>query len=323
MKKTRSFIPYAVLAALTIFLCWLFVGRHGVFGSQVDWMAQHSVFPDYFRQQFYDTGKLIPEFAPNIGGGQNIYNFAYYGLFSPLILPSYLLPFVKMSTYIMAVSVLALAASVLLLYKWLNTHSFSGEICFCVSMLFLLAGPMIFQSYRQIMFVDYMPFLILALFGMDAFFEKGHTGLFTVSVFLMIMTSFYYSIGGMLVLFIYGLSALPETEHKLISLLRLGLSGVSAILTSGFLVFPSLSAILVRSGNSAGIDWKSLFLPHISPWTYIYSGYGIGLSLAILPILIYEIFCGKRREQIMTVLCLAVFTIPVFMAYEWGTLYTK
>ena len=62
---------------------------------------QHSVIPDYFRQQFYDTGKLIPEFAPNLGGGQNIYNFAYYGLLSLLILSSYLLPFIRMEDYLM------------------------------------------------------------------------------------------------------------------------------------------------------------------------------------------------------------------------------
>ena len=57
-----------------------------VFGANVDWISQHSVLPEYFRQQFYDTGQLFPEFAANIGGGQNIYNFSYYGLYSPLIL---------------------------------------------------------------------------------------------------------------------------------------------------------------------------------------------------------------------------------------------
>ena len=63
---------------------------------------------------FYDTGQLFPEFAANIGGGQNIYNFSYYGLYSPLILPSYFLPFLKMSDYMIAVSLLCLLADVLL-----------------------------------------------------------------------------------------------------------------------------------------------------------------------------------------------------------------
>lgn len=114
MDKAKRYIPYLLLTALTLFFCRMFVGRYGIFGAKVDWFSQHSVLPDYFRQQFYATGKLFPEFAANLGGGQNIYHFAYYGLYSPLILPSYLLPFVKMSDYIMAVSVTGLTASVLL-----------------------------------------------------------------------------------------------------------------------------------------------------------------------------------------------------------------
>ena len=108
-----------LLILFTLFFCWLFCGRYGVFGSKVDWISQHSVFPDYFRQQFYDTGDFFPEFAAGIGGGQNIYNFAYYGLYSPVFLLSYLLPFVKMSDYLIAASFTCLASAVVLLYFWL------------------------------------------------------------------------------------------------------------------------------------------------------------------------------------------------------------
>ena len=109
-----------------------------VFGANVDWISQHSVLPEYFRQQFYDTGQLFPEFAANIGGGQNIYNFSYYGLYSPLILPSYFLPFLKMSDYMIAVSLLCLLADVLLFFKLLRQNDVSkGNACL-TSLLFLL-----------------------------------------------------------------------------------------------------------------------------------------------------------------------------------------
>lgn len=96
-ENIRAALPFLFLSALTVFVCWYFAGRHGMFASKVDWISQHSVFPEYFRQQFYDTGTLFPEFAPGIGGGQNLYHFSYYGLYSPIVLASYLLPFVKMS----------------------------------------------------------------------------------------------------------------------------------------------------------------------------------------------------------------------------------
>ena len=61
-KKYTSYkkcIPYLILAGFTFFFCWWFVGRHGIFGAKVDWLSQHSVLPDYFRQQFYATGRYF------------------------------------------------------------------------------------------------------------------------------------------------------------------------------------------------------------------------------------------------------------------------
>ena len=62
--KLPVLLPYIFLGVLTLCACWLFAGRYGVFGAKVDWISQHSVLPEYFRQQFYQTGELFPEFAP-------------------------------------------------------------------------------------------------------------------------------------------------------------------------------------------------------------------------------------------------------------------
>lgn len=219
IEKYKKIFPALGLVLLTFFFCWFFVGRYGVFGSRVDWISQHSVIPDYFRQQFYETGDLFPEFAANIGGGQNIYYFSYYGLFSPVILLSYLFPSVKMGDYLMFASLASLAVSVILFYTWLLKRGFSGKIRFMVSLMYLLSGPMIFHSYCQIMFVNYMPFLCMAFIGVDLYFEKGRKLLYMAGVFLMIMSSFYFSIGGMLALVIYGLNRYlecgPEGGHFL------------------------------------------------------------------------------------------------------------
>lgn len=52
---------------------------HTIAGSQIDWISQHTVLAEYFRQRFYSTHEFFPQFASELGGGQNIYNFAYYG----------------------------------------------------------------------------------------------------------------------------------------------------------------------------------------------------------------------------------------------------
>ena len=333
-KKYTSYkkcIPYLILAGFTFFFCWWFVGRHGIFGAKVDWLSQHSVLPDYFRQQFYATGKFFPEFAANLGGGQNIYHFAYYGLYSPLILPSYLLPFVKMSDYIMAVSITGLTASVLLFYYWLKSRKTDTGTAFILSLMFLLAGPMIGQYSGQIMFVDYMPFLCLALIGVDRYFEQEKSGLFTVSVFLMIMTSFYFSIGGMLSLVLYGLHRYFEQREgnrvAVRSFLRDGLcfvrSMILAVLMSGFFLVPTALALTGGRSKEQNTSFASFFIPQITVERFAYSIYGIGLTTLVITVLLTGLLYRKVYEKVLTYGCVIVLVIPVFAYLLNGGLYIR
>ena len=331
MDKVKRYIPYLLLTGLTLFFCWMFVGRYGIFGAKVDWLSQHSVLPDYFRQQFYATGKLFPEFAANLGGGQNIYHFAYYGLYSPLILPSYLLPFVKMSDYIMAVSITGLIASVLLFYYWLKSRKTDAGTAFILSLMFLLAGPMIGQYSGQIMFVDYMPFLCLALIGVDRYFEQEKSGLFTISVFLMIMTSFYFSIGGMLALVLYGLHRYFEQREEcrvtVSTFLIDGLCFVRpmllAVLMGSFFLVPTALALTGGRSKGQNISLASFIIPQITVERFAYSIYGIGLTTLVITVLLTGLLYRKVYEKVLTYGCVIVLAIPVFAYLLNGGLYIR
>lgn len=305
-----------------------------IFGSRVDWLSQHSVFPEYFRQQFYDTGNLFSEFAANVGGGQNIYHFAYYGLYNPLYLPAYFLPFVKMSDYIIVISILCLVADVLLFFKWIRSHGVSKGNSILTSILFLLAGPMIFHSYTHLMFVNYMPFLLLALMGTDRYFQKHRSDLLTGSVFLMIMTSFYFSIGGILILLIYGVFQYldsQEKQRKEVNVKRFFLAGILfcipiliAVMMSGFLLIPTAKA-LQNSARATGssIALKELFLPDSDYMQILYHPYGIGLTTFALTVLITGFTYRKWKEKYIHIACFFVIMIPVFQYVLNGGLYIR
>ena len=351
-SKYQCCMEYIVLAALTLFFCWMFCLRWGVFGAKVDWISQHSVIPDYFRKQFYATGKLFPEFAMNLGGGQNIYNYSYYGLYSPLFLLSYALPFVKMSTYVIVMEILCLIASVLLLYLWLNRKGFGRAVSFAVAVIFLLTGPMICQSYSQIMFVNYMPFLILAMMGVDRYFEKRSSGLLAVSTFLMIMTSFYFSIGGMLALVIYGIHCYGrKLEGKneratvkgfLCEGMRFLLPMIFAVLASGVLLVPTAFALIGRSsGESSGGNanaeslsvllgsgnatkiLKGLFFPQLRLSGVFYSPYGLGFGTLMLTVLVATMFGRRWSDRVMAWIIAIVAGVPVFVYILNGGLYLR
>ena len=167
------------VALLAVVVCTLAMGYR--YGSVIDWQSQHSVLPDVFRKHFYETGNLIPEFLPEVGAGQNAYNFSYYGMLNPLIFPSYLMPFVSMVTYIEVLSVLILLSSAWLFYGWLRHMQAHADVLGTVvsdrairlaTCLFAFASPFLYHSHKQFVFVSYIPFLLLALIGVDRWFLK-------------------------------------------------------------------------------------------------------------------------------------------------------
>ena len=332
-QKFKQTIPYLILGMFTLFFCWFFCGRYGVFGSKVDWISQHSVLPDYFRQQFYNTGQLFPEFAANIGGGQNIYNFAYYGLYSPVVLISYFLPFVKMSDYMMAAGVISLLAAVLLFYKWLLRRGITSRLSFLTALLFLLSGPMIYHSYNQIMFVNYMPFLCLAFLGVDRYFEKQKAGLYTISVFLMILTSFYFSIGGMFALVLYGIYRYAEGKEKLgenIKILgfvsdgfRFLLPMLTAVLMSAVLLVPTAMALAGGREGGHKTALSALLIPEIPIFRVVYTPYGIGLTTLAITVLITGLTYRKLYEKFLHIACIVILAVPLFAYLLNGGLYIR
>ncbi len=332
-KRTKNFLAPLVLAAVTLLLCAAVCVNGRVFASDTDWLHQHSVFPDYFRKQFYETGELFPEFALSLGGGQNIYNFAYYGLYSPTILLSYLLPFVKMSDYLMGASVVTLAASVLLFHRWLRKRGFPEDTAFLTALIFLLAGPMLFHSYFQIMFVNYMPWLCLALMGVDRYFGEGKRGLLAVGTFLMILQSFYFSVCGILVLVLYGVSHYLErceTSNERVTVrgflregIRFLLPILTAVLMSAVLLVPTALALLGGRENSAETDLWRLFIPDSNPFRYVYSPYGLGLTTLAVTVLFTGVTYKKPHERFLHITTLVLLSVPVFSWLLNGCLYER
>lgn len=352
-QQWKQLLPYILLALLSVGACWFFAGRYGIFGAKVDWISQHSVIPELFRQQFYDTGNFFPDFTLQAGGGQNIYNFAYYGLYSPAILLSYLFPFVSMSDYIMAVSVGSLALSVMLLHYWLSRRGFNRKICFGVSLLFLLAGPMIVQSYSQIMFVNYMPWLLLSFLGADRYLDfvkiireevklhpvregvRAHT-ILIIGVWGMILTSFYFSIGGMLALAVYGLCRYIKMEEKAEGVTKVTVwrdfikaaagyvfsMGISVWL-GGILLVPTAYSLMQGNHIQSGYTWKDLLFPKMPVKELFYQSYGVGLTTLLLTVLLTGLFYRKWQERLLSQISLVLLVIPAFAWILNGGLYIR
>ena len=325
LKKHKQDILVLLLYSV-IYIAIVAILTHGefVFASTTDFEMQHYIFPEYFRNLFYDTKDLFPDFALNIGGGQNIYNFSYYGLLSPIILLSYLLPMIPMIYYLIAASFIIVVSSTFLFYKFLSSHNFKTSTCIMVSLLFLFATPILYHAKRHIMFINYFPFLMLGLFGIDRFINKRKIGLLTISTTLIIFTSFYYSVSGIIVLIIYGIyefSKKYSLKEVIPFLFRLAVPFLLAVLISAILWLPTAYTLLAGRGESIKeIETWLLFTPNLK---VLYSGYGPGITLLefiLVGLLVIDKETEKKTKYLALTL-LIIFLIPVFNFILNGTLY--
>lgn len=330
MEKINKKDKINLLVITIIFIgIMIFILRNNtLYGSILDWNTQHSVIPEYFRSLFYRTLNIFPDFALNLGSGQNIYNYSYYGLFNPVIIISYFLPFISMKSYIQISSILLVYSSVILFYYFLRRNKVNENVSLLSSVVFLTASPLLFHSHRHIMFMNYMPFLILALIGVDKYFEKDNSKLLCISTVLIILMSYYYSIPAIISIVIYGVYKYIKLNKKITvkSFFKDGfrflIPIMIAILISCILLVPTFYAILIgRLPNDVNISLSDLLVPRINVKYLMYNAYGVGLTSISLLALI-NLFFDKKRENRFLLICLSSLIIfPIINYLLNGTMY--
>ena len=330
MKKNskKDFINIFLIMILLLFYILISTDFFNyLYGSTVDWDCQHWVIPDYFRKLFYETGNLFPNFAFNLGNGQNIFYFSYYGLLNPIILISYLFPFIKMVDYIQITSIIGIFGSAILFYKWI-LNKYDSRIAFLSTLMFITSVPVLFHSHRHIMFVNYMPFLILALIGVDKYFEENKKSLLIISVFLIVMTSYFFSVSSIFLIVIYGIYKFFEKNININfkDFVKEGLKFLVPILISilmaGIIILPTFYVILSgRSDSNVNINLLTQLIPNFNINKLFYHSYSPGLTALSFIALLFGIISSKKEDKILSYLLLTVISFPIFIYLLNGFMY--
>lgn len=324
MEK-KDWINIGILTLFLLLIVLIITNGGYYYGSTLDWSNQHFFIPEYFRTLFYDTFDLLPDYAFNLGSGQNIYYFAYYGLLNPFILISYLFPFIKMIDYIMISSILIVIIDIILLYKWLKSRKYNSSTCFIATMIFLCASPIIFHSHRHIMFVSYMPFILMALMGVDKYFKENKKWLLALSVFLIIMTNYFFSVGALVAIVIYGIFVyLEQKKLSLSEFLKEGFKFlypiIIGILMASIILLPVFYTLLNGRDSTTQVDLINLLVPNFSFNTLTYSGYSMGLTAISLLFILNSLF-KEKKYQFLAISLLLLLTMPITNYILNGTLY--
>lgn len=313
MTNKKYFFP-ALLAGLFIMLVLLTIPGGYFYGSYTDWLSQHVRLAETIRGACLEQGTLVPAFLP-LGGGSNGYQFSYYGYLRPDILIGCLFPFVPMVYFLIGYMLAGYFCSVMLCYCWLLKHTQDKGSAFLGSLFFLTAACF-FQTHRQIMFVNYMPFLMLALLCI----KKKRFQFLPLCMLLIYLNSFYYSIACLAVIGWYWMRE-EGTEFWKHGLLRYLKSAFLSIGMAALLLIPTALVILEHKRASENLNLMEILGANADMHGLLYSPYGMGLTAICLYLLLLGL-CHKkyRTESIMLLF------VSFCGAAAWilnGTLYAR
>lgn len=328
-RYRRDIISIAVIVSAFIALITviMLLKSDGVWGSQTDWQNQHFAIPEYFRTRFYETGDLFPDFAPQLGAGQNIYNLSYYGLMNPVYMIAYLLPEITMADYIQAAGLISVLVSCVLVYFLMKRH-FEGMLPLFPAILFMLSAPLIFHSHRHIMFIAYMPFELTAMLaagGEDSWFNRG---VLIISAYSILCTSFYFSISAFAAIIIYIVFAELERFGRMkisrliqriaVRLWCMFLGG----LTAGALWLPTFFTLISgREGGSSFVNVMKLLIPTINLDYIMYGPYSAGMTSIAVISAAALLISGNRAEKFLARVFAVLICCPLIIYLCNGTMY--
>lgn len=322
MMKRKMFYPYILITTIALIMILAIVPSSSLFGSNTDWLSQHVSLADSIRTTILETKNIFPDFIFNLGGGQNIYNISYYGLFRPDVLIGCLIPNIMMKDILVTYMIINICLSVNLMYFWLNSKNYAQSLGILGAIL-LLSSSLLFQSHRQVMFVDYMAGVLFALIGVDQYINRNKSWLVIGAVIFIIVNSYFFAISSLLAIFTYYLYEMNRKNQK-ITLRKLWLfikQLLIGVLICGVLLLPTAYVMIEnhQSGNSAiaigtllvRCDFQSL----------LYNVYGCGLSYITWVAMVLSLKLKQIRK--LSVWLLLLLFVPLFSFVLNGFLYPR
>lgn len=321
MKKQfqiKTCFPVLALIFLFIVLISLSVPAGAVFGSHTDWLSQHATLAETIRNACLEQRTLLPSWI-DLGGGSNGYMFSYYGFLRPDILLGCLLPGIPMLGILTGYMIFVYLISVLLCYVWLRSEEMPPLFAFMGSALFMTAGCL-FHMHRQVMFVNYLPFLLLAFLCI----RKKRTKWLPLCLCLICLSSFYFSVSSFAAVGWYWYQKEGTPFRRGSFLKKYILSSATAIGISAALLIPTALILLEhrRSGSAMTLSCiLELLGPNPAMNNLLFNEYGMGLSF----ICFYGILAGLSKKQFRrdSVLFLLFGLFGVFSWVLNGTLYAR
>lgn len=136
---------------------------------------------------YYDKVGNLDTFIFDLGNN-NIYYYIYIGIFNISTFIVMLFSFINTKYLILVTNIVNLLMSVLLFYKLLKNNRFNYNICFYGTIIFMISY--LSNIFNEVIYLNYLPFLILGLLSIDKFIKENDKKLFIFSIVMIGCTNY-------------------------------------------------------------------------------------------------------------------------------------
>ena len=136
---------------------------------------------------YYDKVGNLNTFIFDLGNN-NIYYYIYIGIFNISTFIVMLFSFINTKYLILVTNIVNLLMSVLLFYKLLKNNRFNYNICFYGTIIFMISY--LSNIFNEVIYLNYLPFLILGLLSIDKFIKENDKKLFIFSIVMIGCTNY-------------------------------------------------------------------------------------------------------------------------------------
>lgn len=321
MKK-KDYLYMLILLVIPLILVNFIVPGDKLFGNSIDWLNQHVMIGDALRHAIREEGTLFPTYLSQLMGGCNIYHFSYYGYLRPDVLLGALLIQVDMIDIIIVYNIFLIILSAISCYLFLRHQNKNNEICLFVSILMILSS-LFFHAHKQIMFVNYIPFLFFALLSIDYYLATKHLIPFVICGTLIMVHSYFYSIGCYLICLIYYIykSYLINQHLTKLEFFKFIKGFVFIGMITAVLTIPTLYVIAGNSKSLSETHFLSLFDMSFNLKGLLYDNYGCGLTYLIWITLVLGV--NYKKTKALSIITMIAMTLPLVSYIFNGFLYAR
>ncbi|MDR1781727.1 MAG: YfhO family protein [Bacilli bacterium] len=303
--ETLLFLLFIILFLFILRLMDITIGRNGG-----DFQAQHIRFVDYLRNNFWQTHDLFPQISMNYGGGQNFANLYYHGMYNPLILLSYLFPFINTLGWFSIMDIILLISTFLGMNILLRKYHIKRMIILIISTLTALSPCLITHLAWHPMFIYYYPLMIFSLISIHYLINNKTMWHFIILVALIFYTNFFFAliIGFMqLIFFISNIHFYYKFSfnEKLVLYRKLIFSYLIGILIGMFIFIPQVN-VLLNSDRSINSIKEIGLLYFRSILSISVDTYSMGLGILGIFTLILALFNYKNKFNLVIALSIII-----------------